>query len=135
MMYCQYCGAKLEDGQQCTCQAAQQAAARQAAAAQQPAAIPQQHPVVQKTVLNQQQRTMVQAGEPAGAFGNGMQNPAGAYGASFAGPAQNKRPKRAAAQGKQGAGLFRVLMMVFGVLHVLFFFILPYAKLDNTGNM
>lgn len=34
MRYCPFCGTKLEDGQQCTCKDAQEAASQQAAAAQ-----------------------------------------------------------------------------------------------------
>ena len=41
MSYCQFCGTKLEDGQQCTCKGAQEAAA-------------EKQPAVRKPVLTQE---------------------------------------------------------------------------------
>ena len=147
MKYCQYCGAKLEEGQQCTCQVAQQVAARQAAAAQQPAARPaapvqqpavrpapippKQHAVVPRSIQNQGQReelqkTMAQAGQSARAAGKAAWSSA----KSLAGSAQGALSNGA---GAQGAALYRMAMMAFGALHILLFFILSYAKLNSQG--
>lgn len=124
MRYCQFCGTKLEDGQQCTCQEAQEAAAQQQSAAKKP--------VLTQEQKDEMQKTMSQAKESAKAAGKVLWNSAKAYGSSFTESAQSAVSKGAAAQGAPAA-LYRKVMMAFGALQVLFFFILSYAKLDGSG--
>lgn len=129
MRYCQFCGTKLEDGQQCTCKGAQEAAAQQ----QRPAA--QKQPVLTQEQKEEMQKTMAEAKESAKAAGKALWNSAKAYGSSFAESAQGALSKGAAAQGALTAALYRKVMMAFGALQVLFFFILSYAKLDGSGSV
>ena len=128
MRYCQFCGTKLEDGQQCTCKGAQEAAAEQ------------QRPAARKHVLTQEQKeemqkTMSEAKESAKAAGKALWNSAKAYGSTFAESAQSAMSKGAAAQGTLTAAMYQKIMMAFGALQVLFFFILSYAKLDGSGSV
>ena len=128
MRYCQFCGTKLEDGQQCICKGAQEAAAVQ------------QRPTVQEPILTREQKeemqkTMSEAKESARAAGKALWNSAKAYGSTFAESAQNVLSKGAAAQGTLTAAMYQKIMMVFGALQVLFFFILSYAKLDGSGSV
>lgn len=119
----------MEDGQQCTCKDAQQAETAQ-----------QQRPAVQKSVLTQEQKekmqkTMAETKESAKAAGKVLWNSAKAYGSTFAGSAQSALSKGAAAQGALTAAMYQKIMMAFGALQVLFFFILSYARLDGSGSV
>lgn len=138
MKYCQYCGTQLEDGQQCTCKDAWDAAVQQAAAEQlaaQKAAAKQQKPVLTQEQKEEMQRTVAEAKQSAKAAGKVLWNSAKAYGSSFAETAQSTLSKGGAAQGTLTGAMCRKIMMAFGALQVLFFFILSYAKLDGSGAM
>lgn len=128
MKYCQFCGTQLEDGEQCTCPDAQEA---RVAEAQQRART--QKPVLTQEQKEEMQKTMAEAKASAKAAGKALLGTAKAYGSSFAESAQNGLAKGGAAQA--GAAMYRKIMMAFGALQVLFFFILSYAKLDGSGSL
>ena len=132
-MYCQFCGAKLEEGRQCTCQASQQAAAQQQTTAQ--SAAPK--PVLTQEQKEEMQKMMAQAGESARTAGKALWSSAkvagkalGSSAKSLAGSAQGALKD---GEARKDPALYRKGMLAFGALHVLFFFLLSYAKMDRVN--
>ena len=140
-MYCKFCGAKLEDGQVCTCPEAQQAA---------------QQPAAAKGALSQEQkdemkRTMLEAGKSAKAAGKALWSSAKVVGGAaldqareVGGAAMDQAKSLAgAAQGaasgggpaiKKGPDLYRKIMMAFGALHVFLYFFFSYGRLGSRND-